>query len=380
MKVLLIRTFPSDIQWRRPTYNVQELGLAAALRRRGVETDVMCCAKDGHADSHPVTLGGTTVTLHRMKAFCKVKNNAWFVGTGKLESGYDILLSGEYNELYTWHLAKTRRDKLICYHGPYYHPFNRGYNRMAKVFDAFFLRRYKRLKTPFLTKSEFARSYLEQKGLRRVRTVGVGLDVSFFGKEGALEIARRKGPLELLYLGVLTERRNVLFLLDIAKTLKARGIDYSLTVIGQFGDEDYKRRFWKTVTTHGLEGTVRHVPLVEQKDLPEVYGKSDIFLFPTRYDIFGMVLLEAMHFGKAVLSTQNGGSDMLIEDGVNGYAMTEADAEAWADRICILAARPDLRASIGAEAKKTVDSRFTWDALSGQFISAFELFLSGKWA
>ena len=182
----------------------------------------------------------------------------------------------------------------------------------------------------------------------------------------------------MLYLGVLTERRNALFLLDAARELKTRGVDFRLTAIGQFEDESYKARFWRTVAECGLEERVRHVPSVEQKDLPEVYGKADLFLLPTRYDIFGMVLLEAMHFGKAVLTTDNGGSDMLIRDGENGCVMDGFDPGAWADRICLLAENPGLRRAMGRAAKETVDTRFTWDALAGGFLEAFDDYLGKR--
>lgn len=381
MRVLIIKTFPAEIQWRRPAYNVQELGLAAALRRRGVEADVMCIAEDGHAATHVVRMGRTDVPLHCAKAFRQVKNNAWFRGTGGLEDGYDVLMPEEYNELYTWHLAKTHPGRVVCYHGPYFHPFNRGYNRMAKGFDAFFLGRYKRLGTPFLTKSDLARAYLEGKGLTRVRTVGVGLDLSFFGGREAAPLPRGEGGgrLELLYLGVLTERRNALFLLDVAGELAARGVDFGLTVIGAFADEEYKRRFWSRVEERNLGGAVRHVPRVEQKDLADVYGATDVFLLPTRYDIFGMVLLEAMHFGRAVLTTRNGGSETLIEDGKNGFILDGGDAGAWAGRIEALGRDRGTLAAVGAAAKETVDAGYTWDALAGRFCRAFEDCLAGRW-
>ena len=53
---------------------------------------------------------------------------------------------------------------------------------------------------------------------------------------------------------------------------------------------------------------------MKQSDLKYFYQISDVFLLPTKYEIFGMVLLEALYFHVPVVTTNNGGSDFLIED------------------------------------------------------------------
>lgn len=52
-----------------------------------------------------------------------------------------------------------------------------------------------------------------------------------------------------------------------------------------------------------------------------VYQQADFFLLPTEYEIFGMVLLEAMFFRRVVLTTPNGGADMLLRSGENGIVL-----------------------------------------------------------
>lgn len=41
--------------------------------------------------------------------------------------------------MFSWHLAGKYPEKTVIYHGPYYSPFNKNYNRMCRVFDAFFV-------------------------------------------------------------------------------------------------------------------------------------------------------------------------------------------------------------------------------------------------
>ena len=71
-----------------------------------------------------------------------------------------MLQTAEYNQMFSWHLAGKYPEKTVVYHGPYYSPFNRNYNRMCRVFDVLFVGRYRRRGTRFLTKSELARKFL----------------------------------------------------------------------------------------------------------------------------------------------------------------------------------------------------------------------------
>ena len=390
MKVLIIRMCPWEIPHGDLAYNVQELGLAAALRKRGIEADVMCAADNGKRAEHRIGLDGASFTLYCERAFRKIKNNALFLGGDGLLRRYDILMGEEYNSLYVWHLAKAFPERLVVYHGPYYHPFNRRYNAMARAFDAFCLQRYRKQDTLFLTKSGLARDYLAGKGLRNVRAVGVGLSPAMLSGGGAEEEESRVGNgrepagavagggYKLLYVGVLEPRRNSLFLLDILKWLNDRGEDVKLVLVGRFRDAGYRSRFEERVERYGLGESIRHVEHATQRQLKPIYEGTDLFLFPTLYDIYGMVLLEAMFFGKPVLSTPNGGSEMMIENGRNGFVIDAFSAETWGRCILDLKNNPRLAERVGFEARRTIAERFTWDALAGEFIDAFQSRLSGS--
>lgn len=72
---------------------------------------------------------------------------------------------------------------------------------------------------------------------------------------------------------------------------------------------------------------------IEQRYLSRVYQACTAFLFPSTYEIFGMVLMEAMYFGLPVISCENGGSTMLIKNGINGFVQNELNAEKWAEKL-----------------------------------------------
>ena len=164
MKILIVRPWPSVLDVTKNTYNIQEVGLAKALVKRGHPTDILFWT-DGDEMTVKVEVEGAKpihVFYRHGKALLK---NVWFKGQEKLFARYDVLQTAEYNQLFSWHLAGKYPEKTVVYHGPYYSPFNKNYNRMCKVFDALFVGRYRRRGTRFLTKSELARKFLLEKRL-----------------------------------------------------------------------------------------------------------------------------------------------------------------------------------------------------------------------
>lgn len=376
MKILIIKDCPGEIKETKMTYNIQEIGLAVALRKIGHECDVMSISDIKEFSQKKVSVDGQTFTLYSVRAIVALKNG-WLKDVYRIFNKYDILQVCEYNQIFTWHLAKKYQQKMICYHGPYYCDFNHNYNKMAKVFDMFFVDRYRKLNTCFITKSGLAKEYLNSKGLSNVHSVGVGLDTSFLHNitnEELPELApiKEMNCLKLLYIGVIEPRRNSLFMLDILNELKIKGENFKLIMIGRYKNEAYKTVFNARVHELGLSDNIYYIPRVEQKFLSKVYANTDIFLLPTIYDIYGMVLLESMYFGMPTITSVNGGSNMMIEDGTNGFIISKFEAKVWAEKVIELSNDKAYCKRIGDAAHKTIVEKFTWDKLATQFINIYE--------
>ena len=377
MKILIIKTFPREIRITNITYNVQEIGLAISLRKKGHEADVLCSSDNSENRDSILNQEGVKVIVYARKAIRLLKNG-YFRGIDELLSQYDILQTEEYNQMFSWHLSKKYPEKTIIYHGPYYCEFNKNYNRMAKVFDAFFLHRYKKLDTPFLTKSRLAEKYLRNKGLSSVKAIGVGLNTTFLTKSGqqedvkAIEPIRDYKGLKLLYIGQLEERRNAKFLLDILSKVKEKRPEAKLILVGKFANEAYRKDFDLHLDSFKLRNSIIHIERMEQSQLAGIYRSCDIFVFPTRYDIYGMVLLEAMYFGLPVISTINGGSDMMIRNDENGFMINDYDAKVWAAKVIKVANDGLLKVRLGKAATETINRDFTWDTLAERFIMAYK--------
>lgn len=376
MRILIVRDVPGELNAKKMTYNIQEVGLATALRKKGHTCDILWCSNDHKYREEEIVSEGHTIKLYVVRSLDFLKN-AWIKDADHIFEQYDVLQVCEYNQMYTRHLAKKYPKKFVCYHGPYYCEFNKNYNRMAKIFDMFFVDRYRKLGSHFITKSGLAADYLKAKGIKNVTPIGVGLSASFLGGENVemlpeLEVIRDTKCLKLLYIGVLEPRRNSLFMLDVIAKVKAMGVEFKQIVIGRFKDDIYKQEFWTRAETLGVKNNVIYIQRVEQKYLTHVYANTDIFLLPTIYDIYGMVLLEAMYFSMPTLTTINGGSNMMIESGKNGVVFKDFNASEWAE--CIENLSHDLNKAkmMGQLAHEKIVNEYTWDKLADKFIEAYK--------
>ncbi len=359
---------------KNATYNIQEIGLARALTKKGHQCDIVFWT-DKEEKQVNIDVGNQnqiTIFYRNAKVFLK---NAFF-HIDDLIQQYDIIQPSEYNQIATWSLSKKYPDKTVIYHGPYYCDFNTRYNTMCKIFDKVVLPAYKKNNTTFLTKSDLANDFLTSKGIspQNITTVGVGVDLDAFPAlnenlipEEIKDISHINAEIKLLYIGRIEPRRNIPFLFDILKEMNNRGISTKLVIIGD-GKKDYCSQCFEYAKNIEVENNVVYIKKAQQRYLQYIYKHTDIFLLPTKYEIFGMVLLEAMYFGTPTITTTNGGSQMLIEDGIDGQIIDDFDASKWCDGIVKLKSNYKF---ISENSHKKIIDYFTWDTLCDKFIKAY---------
>lgn len=381
MRILIIRNYPTKFNIERQTYNIQEIGLAKALIRKGHECDIVFWSNTEDEVKEVVFDGDKKLTVYYFKALRILKNGIFPRRLDKLAETYDVIQCCEYNQYHAWHYAKKFKDKTVILHGPYYSPFNKKYNLLCKVFDLFFLSRYKKLGTQFITKSYLATDFLASKGIDRslITQAGIGIDKEVLrgvdGNARPLEAIEGGGDeFRLLYIGAMERRRNILFQLELLKHLLDKGLKCRLILVGKplASEPGYFESCKAYSKENHIDSHVTYIESVPQKDMSRLYPFADVFLFPTEFDIFGMVLLEAMYFGVPVVSTFNGGSATLMNEENSGFVLEGCDVETWSGVIEKLCHHPELRLQIKEKTRAAVEKEFTWDSLCDRFIAGYE--------
>jgi glycosyltransferase involved in cell wall biosynthesis len=176
-----------------------------------------------------------------------------------------------------------------------------------------------------------------------------GVDVERFSpaKRDAATLA---GELTVLYVGRLTKEKGADLLADAFLAARERDPRLHLCLAGGGPEEGaLHERLGEHATFLGwLEGD----------ELARAYASADLFLFASRTDTFGQVLLEAQASGLPVIAVAEGGPCAIVDDGVTGL-LRPADAGALADAVLELAAAPLQRERLAQRALEAVRER-TW--------------------
>ncbi len=370
MKILIVRTFPSIMNFKQ--YNVQEIGLAKALVRKGYECGIVFYngkSKD-EIEYIPVECNGKirNITVYKLHGYSILKNG-FFPSLRKITKEYDVIQVHEYDQITSWLYYAWSRKKVVIYHGPYYDEFNKGYNLKCKVFDNIFLRIKHNKNVMCMTKSELAAEFLKNKGFCNVRAVGVGLDVdNFVQVDGMIEdIPIDTNKKNVIYVGRIEERRNPYFLLRVMKGLCDRDADVNCIIVGD-GVPNYVSSFMKSANTMLESNRLQYYKTASQEQLLRLYEKADLMLFPSRYEIFGMVLLEAVYFGLSVITTRNGGSDIIAGNELRGRIVNSFVFDEW-----IKNAEEVLRREKNIFSKELVlRKNLTWNGIVDDFMQCYE--------
>lgn len=173
-------------------------------------------------------------------------------------------------------------------------------------------------------------------------------------------------PFKLLYVGRISVEKNLPLLAEAFKLLCRKRGDVALVVAGEGPYEPTMKS-----ELAGLP-TIFTGPM-DDSGLGRLYASADMFLFPSRTDTLGQVVMEAQASGLPTLVSPEGGPREIIEPDVSGLVINGSDAKAWASAIDRLLDNPERRASMAQAAlarSKRYDLRRTFDAFWDEHVEA----------
>ena len=173
-----------------------------------------------------------------------------------------------------------------------------------------------------------------------------------------------------LFVGQLVPRKGLEFLIDACALLKKQGFEsFTLLVIGKGADSSALESLAKE---QDLEDCIRWLGAIDYHQLGAYFEQSDVFVFPTLEDIWGMVVSEAMVFGKPVLCSKWAGAREVMIEGENGYIFDPYDTEQLAALMRRFIEQPSLISKMGDRSKRLATD------LTPQSVAAFFCELTAK--
>ena len=145
------------------------------------------------------------------------------------------------------------------------------------------------------------------------------------------------------------------------------GEEWTLDIYGQGDQTDYRQ----LMAELGIDSNRCHLngPV---ENVVKAYQESSIFVLSSRFEGFGMVLIEAMACGLPVVSFDcPAGPDEIITDGVDGLLVPSGDVHALAEKLMVLMSDENLRRRLGQQARQTAQ-RYDMTVLVNQWTALFE--------
>ncbi len=201
---------------------------------------------------------------------------------------------------------------------------------------------------------------LTEHGIERVQLWQRGVDTETFQPELASQAMRDRlsqghpeAPL-LLYVGRLSAEKEIERIKPVLESIpQAR-----LALVGDGPNRQALEKHFADTPTH-------FVGYLGGQELGAAFASADAFVFPSRTETLGLVLLEAMAAGCPVIAARSGGIPDIVENGVNGYLFDPADDQGAIAATQRLLANPAEREMLRRNARQEAE-RWGWSAATRQ--------------
>ena len=135
----------------------------------------------------------------------------------------------------------------------------------------------------------------------------------------------------------------------------------------------YKQAIATEAEAQNVASHIRWFPRLSDDDLRIRYAAADVFVCPSPYEPFGLVLVEAFASGTPVVATSHGGPKEIVTPGVDGYLAEPTNPRLFAGRIVdVLGKSNARRAAMGQAALAKAKGHYAWDVVSLRIAQIYE--------
>jgi len=171
----------------------------------------------------------------------------------------------------------------------------------------------------------------------------------------------------ILYVGILEQKKGIHFLLEAYHNAFEKLKNTSILIIGGGSEESQQKEYCKQ---NGIHDNIVFAGYKQPDELPKYYALSDLFVFPTLGDTFGLVIIEALACGLPVIcSSYAGAAEDLIREGINGYIFDPHDTKNLSVLLSTLLMDDKLLQKLKSGASESIEN-FTIEKSAENFLKA----------
>lgn len=219
----------------------------------------------------------------------------------------------------------------------------------------------------FLAPSQIVRKSLIYCGAEdeQIRIIPYGADLTRFG---FVPRTVHSEPLKLIFVGAVDHRKGIHHLLKVVSDM---GDQVDVKLVGVYDTQgDIYQRYKNHENIHFCGFATHDI-------LAGLYQESDVFVFPTLGEGFGMVVIEAMSCGLPVIISDVAGGNDAITDGVDGFEFEAGNDEQLRQKIQWFLDHKEQLPTMGINARETAEG-YTWEKYHDTLNAAIASILKGE--
>lgn len=254
-----------------------------------------------------------------------------------------------YRKLVLFLTAKYAFGKQIIYHmhGSEFQVFHRNSDVLTKFLIRFLI---ERSDVVVCLSASWKTFFTNNFRVRRIEILGnvIHKPRGQFEKQ---PLPSSEGPLNVLFLGHIGDRKGVFDLLDVMRDNKMAFKGRLALSIGGNGEIDRLKRY---IAQHDLGDLVNFEGWISGDHKARLLSESDVYILPSYNEGLPVAILEAMSYRLPIISTPVGGTEEVVIEGVNGFLVPPGDKQALYDRLMRLMNEPELARQMGYESARIV--------------------------
>lgn len=176
----------------------------------------------------------------------------------------------------------------------------------------------------------------------------------------------------ILYVGRISHGKGLFDLLNSIKCLRNKN-NLKLYIAGKGGLEKKVKNYIKK---ENLGNNIKLLGNLSHKNLVKVYQNASLFVFPSYYEGFPTVVLEAMSSGLPVIISNIPAHRSFIINNYNGLFFEKGSIVDLSEKINFLLKNKDLKQKLGRNARITIEDNFTWDKIGKEYEKIYKKVLN----
>lgn len=151
------------------------------------------------------------------------------------------------------------------------------------------------------------------------------------------------------YFGAIDDRKGIF---ECIEAIGENAEEFRGKAEFHLGGNGNVARLESMITKYGIDDIVKFHGWIGPAEKHELLSNTDVFLHPSKFESFGISILEAMDYGLPIITTETGGITDLVTDGINGLTVKPGDSQMIATAMLRLMSDSDLRQKLGAESAR----------------------------